>query len=622
MYGFFHIILKDMAVTEAGDDAWTRILSTAGLEASGEASLLDMVMHSDDISFSLMGATWKVLGFDEATALHVLGRHFVRFSLRAGHAAFLKSQGATLPSFLSNVNSIHTCLERDHPNARFPFLEVVYNELEDSLDLTYISSRSNLKMLVVGIVEEIGRCLFGLDVVFTEQPSPAEAASKESAAAWKVTWTARPGGAELPRETQRTPSQSFFQFHGQMVDFMRLPRLLGQADFFKAQKVAKDGVLEEVAIAKRDSCRKKSELQACLKKARTTEFLQREQSDNDTLLHILFRMTLAEKIAASWADPWLASCRSFWQDSNGRAQDYSLSTDAEKVVDVFVSHSWSAPEDWPKMMGDVNYADLKSTQLAAMAKDVALSKSKNLSDWRSVTFWVDKACIPQDLPDLKETCINLIGDFIQKCDRVCVLFTWHYLERLWCVYEMACIVQDKDPSQVFLQVEAFVNEQTFPRYLQAIRGFCIRGAKCCLEYDRELLKKQIESNYVSHESFEVLVKSYSLALMARSMAYRAGRSQVLMEKFFQPIVALAEELGLLELASTLRTCKPMEWRKSASNEQMTTGIPTRLRQKCLSISMNRYQDHINNWFRDSVTPVLQRMRQNSLKAKCQRVLGA
>jgi len=581
-------------------------------------------MHSDDISFSLMAATWKVLGLDAATALHLFGRHFVRFTLRSGHAAFLKSQGPTLPSLLSNVNSLHTCLERDHPNARFPFLEVVCNELDDSLDLTYLSSRSNLKMLVVGIVEEIGLRLFGLDVIFTERPLQADLLPyKERAAAWKVTWTARPGDAEpLPQmEIKGTPKQSFFQLHGAMVDFMKLLR---SADPFKAFKCSQsaamvdnsravqvssdNGVLEQVAIAKRDSHRKQAQI------------LQQGQNDK-ALLEILLRTTRAEQIAASWADPWLASCRSFWQDSNGRVQDYSLSADAEKV-DVFVSHSWSAPEDWPSMMGDVSYADLKSTQLAAMAKDVALSQSQSLSDWRSITFWVDKACIPQDVPDLKEKCILLIGKFIQKCDRVCVLFTWHYLERLWCVYEMARIVQDKDPSQVFLQVEAFVNEQTFPLYLQAIRGFSIRSTKCFLDSDRELLQKQIESNYVSHSSFEVLVKSYALALMARSMAYRAGRSQALMQKFFQPIVDLAEDLGLLELASTMRTCKPMEWRKSASNEQVTTGIPMHLRQKCLSISMNRYQDHINNWFCDSVTPVLQKMRQSILKAHCQRVLGA
>eukprot|EP00931_Biecheleriopsis_adriatica_P002344 TRINITY_DN10311_c1_g2_i1.p1 TRINITY_DN10311_c1_g2~~TRINITY_DN10311_c1_g2_i1.p1 ORF type:complete len:621 (+),score=117.95 TRINITY_DN10311_c1_g2_i1:62-1924(+) len=620
MYGFFHIILKDLAVTEAGDNSWTRILSAAGVDASEEANLLDMVMHTDDISYSLMESTWKVLGLDADTALRLFGRHFVRFCLRIGHAAFLKSQGPTLPSFLMNVNSLHTSLERDHPNARFPFLEVVCNELDGSVDLTYLSTRSNLKMLPVGIIEEIGIRLYGLDVVFTERPLPAELqGSEKRAAAWKVTWTARPGGAEpLPQmETKSTSFQSFFQLHGAMVDFMRL---LTAADSFNAcfAGVANSRAVkfsqgnqdrEEVAVAKRDSRRKK------------TEMLKRGPHDTDALVDMLFRMTRAETIAASWADPSLAKCRSFWQDSHGRVQDYSLSEDAEKV-DVFVSHSWSGPDDWSSMMGDVNYADLKSTQLAAMAKDVAVSKSQSLSDWRSITFWVDKACIAQDVPDLKETCIKLIGNFIQKCDRVCVLFTWHYLERLWCVYEMAHIMQDKDPSRVFLQVEAFVNEQTFPLYLQAIRDFGIHNTKCCLESDRELLKKQIERHYVSNSSFELLVKSYSVALMARSMAYRAGRSQALMQKFFQPIVDLTEDLGLLELASTLKTCKPMEWRRSASDEQVTASIPARLRQKCLSISMSRYHDHINNWFRDSVTPVLQKMRQSTLNVQCERVIGA
>lgn len=620
MYGFFHIILKDLAVTESGDDAWTRILSIAGFEASEEANLLDMVMHTDDISYSLMDATWKVLGFDEETALYLFGRHFVRFCLRIGHAALLKSQGPTLPSFLTNVNSLHTGLERDHPNARFPSLEVVCNELDGSLDLTYFSTRSNLKMLVVGVIKEIGLRLYGLDVAFMEQPLPVELQGlEERAAAWKVTWTARPRGAEpLPQtETKSTSFRSFFQLHEAMVDFMKLLR---SADTFKAcfagvansraAQVSQDNDdPEEVAVAKRDSRRKK------------TEMLKRGPHDTDSLVDMLFRMTRAETIAASWADPSLAKCRSFWQDSHGRVQDYSLSVDAEEA-DVFVSHSWSGPEDWSPMMGDVSYADLKSTQLAAMAKDVAISKSQCLSDWRNITFWVDKACIAQDVPDLKETCIKLIGNFIQKCDKVCVLFTWHYLERLWCVYEMAHIMQDKDPSHVFLQVEAFVNEQTFPLYLQAIHNFGIRNTKCCLESDRELLKKQIDRNYVSHSSFELLVKSYSLALMARSMAYRAGRSQALMQKFFQPIVDLAEDLGLLELASTLKTCKPMEWRMSASDEQVTEGIPMRLRQRCLSISMDRYQDHINNWFRDSVTPILQRLRRNAVNVQCARVAGA
>lgn len=33
----------------------------------------------------------------------------------------------------------------------------------------------------------------------------------------------------------------------------------------------------------------------------------------------------------------------------------------------------------------------------------------------------------------EESCIALIEKFIRRAERVCVLFTWSYLERLWCV---------------------------------------------------------------------------------------------------------------------------------------------------------------------------------------------
>mmetsp|Transcript_18686 Transcript_18686/g.32780 ORF Transcript_18686/g.32780 Transcript_18686/m.32780 type:complete len:634 (+) Transcript_18686:73-1974(+) len=626
MYGHIHIILKDLILREAGEDAWRRILEAAGFTKSDEAGLLDTVMQSDESSISLVTATCKILGMDAATALHVFGRHFVRFALRSGHELLLKSQGPTLQAFLSHVNSLHTILERDHPNARFPFFEVIYDEMNDSLDLTYLSSRANLKTLVVGVVEEVGLRLYGLDVVLEEKASlPLELqreGSEGRAAAWKVTWTVRPGGAEPLPEMKSTRFASFPKLHAAMIDFMRVLRA---ADSLTGCKCSgKGGVSlpktrassqkdndsdgEELTVAKRDSRRKKT---AVLERGKTSELL----------VEILFRKTRAENVAASWADPWLATSSSFWKDSKGRVQDYGLSKDAERV-DVFVSHAWSSPADWLAMMGDVSYGDLKSTQLAAMAKDIALSKSQSLADWKSVTFWVDKACIPQDVPDLKQKCILLIGRFIHQCDHVCVLFTWTYLERLWCVYELACTMVDKDPSNVFLQVEAFVNEQSFPLYLEAIRNFSIGNAKCFLESDRKLLHGMIDSNYVSHSSFEVLVKSYTLALMARSMAYRAGRSQVLMQQFFQPIVALAEDLQMQDLASALGTCKPLDWRKSASCQYAMTEsspmiesspYPMLLRQKSLSICTMRYQEHINTWFCTSVNPVLQSMRQSALR---------
>lgn len=49
----------------------------------------------------------------------------------------------------------------------------------------------------------------------------------------------------------------------------------------------------------------------------------------------------------------------------------------------------------------VSYAEVKATTLAVMAKDIALGRQQDLSTWNQVTFWVDKACIPQDHEELK-----------------------------------------------------------------------------------------------------------------------------------------------------------------------------------------------------------------------------
>lgn len=96
------------------------------------------------------------------------------------------------------------------------------------------------------------------------------------------------------------------------------------------------------------------------------------------------------------------------------------------------------------MSGDVVYAEMKASTLAVMAKDFAQEYRSSL-EWDKTTFWVDKACvagcilffpeacIAQDHPELKRISIRLLDKFIEKCECMCVIFTWTYLERLWCV---------------------------------------------------------------------------------------------------------------------------------------------------------------------------------------------
>ena len=65
---------------------------------------------------------------------------------------------------------------------------------------------------------------------------------------------------------------------------------------------------------------------------------------------VLLRATPSCCVAAGWCDDHMETCTEFWSSSDGTSSHYELSQDAA-TVDVFVSHSWSPPADWAKMMG-------------------------------------------------------------------------------------------------------------------------------------------------------------------------------------------------------------------------------------------------------------------------------
>lgn len=264
-----------------------------------------------------------------------------------------------------------------------------------------------------------------------------------------------------------------------------------------------------------------------------------------------------------------------------------------------MSHSWSPPENWHLLFGRLtSYATLKSTMLAVVAKDVVLSRGDELKSWKDVTFWVDKACTPH----FKSPSTGCVERCISRCDRVCILLTWCYLQRLRCVCEFACVLASRGPGQIWLHNEMFVTEQSLPLYLECIRYFSLQRAQCC--DDREEFEAKIGERYASRGAFEALVRAAATALMARSMAFRAGRSAALRIAFFDPWVDLAEDLGLAGLAAALRTCRPGEWREAAALADGPQGIAT-----------STYHVAIEDWFERHVTPVLLAMFQEAVKGR-------
>eukprot|EP00438_Fugacium_kawagutii_P019159 Skav219348 [mRNA] locus=scaffold76:379204:381509:- [translate_table: standard] len=286
--------------------------------------------------------------------------------------------------------------------------------------------------------------MFDLEVSMIEQPSPRYLrkdqveSSEPRAASWTVAW--KPAvQLEMSRSSPRL-KMSFPDLHSAMMDF---GKFLSSSFFDCCVHETGASMVDSISVSPTEAERKFAEVQG----------VPLEMQEE-----ILLRATPAGRLAATWTDANIDECREFWSSSIGTSSNYALSEDVTEI-DVFVSHNWLPPSDWEQVMGGVDYAEIKAATLAVMAKDFAQEHRSGHQEWDQITFWVDKACIAQDHAELKAMSIKLLDNFIAKCDSMCVLFTWTYLERLWCVYEWACVLIHKPTEKVHLQTELFVKEE-------------------------------------------------------------------------------------------------------------------------------------------------------------------
>ncbi|CAK9110149.1 Uncharacterized protein SCF082_LOCUS51164 [Durusdinium trenchii] len=475
MYGHIHVIIKDLVISEFSEEKWAMVLHASGY---ADADVLDTVPHPDAVTFSLLTSLCMITAWSPDEAVEALGHHLIVFSLRSGtgvsgeevHVGFHDKESMVKDAlgFAPGDPCWHQRFLKAQGATLPIFLQNVNrSDQPDRAELRYFSPRRGFGRFVVGVVRAIGAYLYGS----SDARSPSEAGPQEA-------------------------SMPFAALHSAMMEALAL------AERLKLEELSTSKMPEEAMKKRR------------LGLGRTVE------------TDLLMRSTTAKTIAAAWSDIHLCQCTRFWETSEGHEEDYQLSQDA-LFADGFVSHCWAPPDDWDEVMGEVSYAEVKATTLAVMAKDIALGRDRSLSAWGSITFWVDKACIPQDHEDLKALCVNLLEKFILKCEYTCVLFTWNYLERLWCIYEWACFLISQDV------VGPLLLEQS---YLDSVRNFSLKKAKCHKESDRKLLEQKIHREYVSEEAFEKLMQATVIAFMARSMAYPAGRNPELERRLYTPWV--------------------------------------------------------------------------------------
>jgi len=171
MYGLVNKAVEDLVCSKFGQDAWDEIKQKAGVD---EELFISMDAYPDDITYNLVGAASEVLGLTPAQVLEAFGEYWVVHTAQEGYGDLLKLGGDSLPTFLQNLNTLHSHVSVVFPHLKPPSFECT-DVSDTSLRLHYHSSRAGLAPMVIGLVKGLGT-MFATEVTISQTCSREEGA--------------------------------------------------------------------------------------------------------------------------------------------------------------------------------------------------------------------------------------------------------------------------------------------------------------------------------------------------------------------------------------------------------------------------------------------------------------
>ena len=168
MYGVINKSLKDMVIEQFGEARWQSVLARSGVPAD---SFLSMRSYDDQRTYALAQACADELQIALGDALRAFGVHWVEHTLARDYNTLVSATGATLVTFLENLNGLHDRISSTFLDYVPPDFGV--QEFDDgTLEILYTSQRVGLTPFVEGLLLALGR-RFGqeVDVVAIEPQS-------------------------------------------------------------------------------------------------------------------------------------------------------------------------------------------------------------------------------------------------------------------------------------------------------------------------------------------------------------------------------------------------------------------------------------------------------------------
>jgi hypothetical protein len=151
MYGLVNQAVREMVVTNYGEEKWEEIREKAGTDDV----FIAMDQYPDDVTVGLVGGACAVLGAQPAQVLEGFGEFWVDFTVRTYGELFAMS-GDDFVGFIKNLNDLHTRVEQMMPDLAPPSF-IVTDETPGEFKLQYHSKRAGLHPMIFGLLRGLGK---------------------------------------------------------------------------------------------------------------------------------------------------------------------------------------------------------------------------------------------------------------------------------------------------------------------------------------------------------------------------------------------------------------------------------------------------------------------------------
>ncbi|KAF1752134.1 hypothetical protein GCK72_018688 [Caenorhabditis remanei] len=162
-FGFIHESIRQLICRNYGEETWLQVLDKSGFE-NGKENIVNHY-YSDTDTYVLVDSVSLVIKVTKDQVWEMYGAFLITYSMEIGWDELVRSMSPNLKGFLDNLDSLHYFI--DHvvykANLRGPSFRC--EETSDgSLLLHYFTGRPGLYHIVKGVVREVAKRVFDLDI--------------------------------------------------------------------------------------------------------------------------------------------------------------------------------------------------------------------------------------------------------------------------------------------------------------------------------------------------------------------------------------------------------------------------------------------------------------------------